>query len=510
MADESELAEASQASPARQAWHSAGDEITEVASAPGAHGGADAAGGPPESAPRRSPADILRLDDAEPSPRAVSFALPADSAGGGGKRTVGLARQQSLTRRGQSFPATFMPAEYEQAIDAQNNAPARLPSPVIRETRTPDHESRLWPTSPRDPAADRSPRHPAAVRSPRHPAAVGLSPTRSSQLLGGRVKPGTARAAGRWKMLRGNFVGSDHDEKSDPFQEPTLLERRQSELKGTLQVNHAIKQALYDQWTPKTSHGMVDDLADLEVYVKTHVQKFIKDTVAYIKGSEPANVGRDLALKSGFVLSQRRGLFGAKTVRHYVQLCVDGTFIMRKTEQPASPIIAALHVHETDVEDDPTCDLTLKLIPQGLQRARSAPNNITQRQLGLATRHRPISFTVNDPSAKQEWLQAFDIQKRIASEEESVKLSVASFVNQLKLSSTGDTSAVSRATSGLIKSHQRQRNRSVVVPPIATRAINRSTSAEQESTSPHATRLGRAASDECVSARAELTSGEES
>jgi hypothetical protein len=311
---------------------------------------------------------------------------------------------------------------------------------ILRDTRTPDHESRLWPMS--------------------DEGSVALPPPRrGSQLRAGVVK--RTEAVERWKSLRGSFFGHDDDDQG-PARAGTLA-NRQMQLKGTLHVNHELKQAIYDQWTLKPpqskSHGMLDELVDWEVYFKTRVQKLFQNAVALVQGpGQPTTLSSDLTVMSGFVFSQRRTLFGAKTVRHYVQLCVDGKFVMLKTEQPNSPVTVALHVKDVEIENDPDCDLTLKLTP------------ITpRRQLGTASRQRAVTFTVNDPATKEGWLKAFSIQKRMTTEGASVQKRVASFVSQLK--SSTDHSAVSRATAGLIKGHQRMRSSADTVPPIAPDAF---------------------------------------
>ena len=317
---------------------------------------------------------------------------------------------------------------------------------ILRDTRTPDHERRLWPMS--------------------DEGTVALPPPRrGSQLRAGVVK--RTEAVERWKSLRGSFFRHDDDEQG--LARAGTLANRQMQLKGTLHVNHELKQAIYDQWTLKPtqskSHGMLDELVDWEVYFKTRVQKLFQNAVALVKGpGQPTTLSSDLTVMSGFVFSQRRTLFGEKTFRHYVQLCVDGNFVMLKTEQPNSPVIVALNVKDVEIENDPDCDLTLRLTP--IESSRFVLGNITPRRLlGPASHQRAVTFTLNDPATKEGWLKAFSIQKRMTTEEASVQKRVASFAAQFK--SSTDHSAVSRATAGLIKGHQRMRSSADNVPPIA-------------------------------------------
>jgi hypothetical protein len=386
-------------------------------------------------APHREEEEIKEVPTEPPSAHRGAAALPTAPPQSGRAQTarLGLPRQQSLTRRGQSFPAASSPS----------NDPSTRPfSPVIRDTRTPDHESRLWPIS-----------DDSSVTLP--------PPFRGSQLRAGVVK--RTEAGERWKSLRGSYLRRDDDDQAG------TLVKRQMQLKDTMHVNQELKQAIYDQWTlkppPNKSHGIMDELVNWEVCVKTRVQKLIQNAVAVVKGHRQTTTqSSDLAIKSGFVLSQRKGLFGAKTVRHYVQLSADGTFVMRKTEQPNSPVIVALNVKDVEIENDPDCDLTLRLTP--IESSRFVLGNITPRRLlGPASHQRAVTFTLNDPATKEGWLKAFSIQKRMTTEEASVQKRVASFAAQFK--SSTDHSAVSRATAGLIKGHQRMRSSADNVPPIA-------------------------------------------
>jgi len=390
------------------------------------------------------PANVLRLDDEDDEilPDSHGSFAPQPSAA-----RPPLPRQQSLNRRGQSFPAvSITPSHVRDALGVRDS-PA---SPEFRDTFTPDIQSNAWPLN----------------QSP--PRRLGAS----SQLQGSSI--GTKKTATeRWKWIQNGIRLEDGNGSSSPdgngsnspdpvdhggeIQSPTLqaMLRRQRELRGSTQIDSAIKQALYDHWTPVRKGTTNEQILDLEVFFKEKFQQFIANTKSLITGPEE---NYSPPVKSGWVECQRKGLWSSKTVRQHVQLCMDGSFMMRKTEQPTSPVICIYHVNDIDVEADPDCELTIRLVPHGSRHLQSATRGPQFRLTrGPSFRSRVVPFKVNDPVSRNAWIQAFSMRKRIARESAQDKISVQSLVSQLKL---GDCdiahSAVGRGMSGLLSDHRRK------------------------------------------------------
>lgn len=335
-------------------------------------------------------------------------------------------RKGSLQRRGQSFPAASLPENLDFLINDSS-----LTSPDFRDTFTPDVHRNTWQGS--------------ANPSLSPPARSRITATRSTQLAAVSATRSTQTAAGtagkRWDWIRSGLqepalAGTDAaSHSSHPLK--TKLKRRKSELRNTQQIDQGIKQALYDHWgsAKKEKCEFMDDIIDLEELVVKNVQKFIVGAKRLLGQREhqraDGKIGGDLAVKAGWVESKRKGLWGSRSRTVFTQLLIDGSFVMRKTEQTNSPIICNMHVSDIDVEQDSSCDCTINLVPHVSRDLRSLQPGTGR---GWA-RTRMVSFTVSDPVSKQKWLSAFEMRKSIVEEQAQGKSSVTNLVSQLKLAS---------------------------------------------------------------------------
>jgi hypothetical protein len=390
----------------------------------------------------RKTVNVLRLDDDDdeimpaPSPTPPHAHLPLSpqiqvSA------ARPLPRQQSLNRRGQSIPAmSITPSHVYEALGARNSPS----SPEFRDTYTPDIQS----------SANLPNQSPPPQRR------LGASRQIKGANIGARKS-----GAERWQWIQSS-LGADVDvdgnaaEGEDSEASPTLqvLLQRQRELRGSTQIDPAIKQALYDHWTPARKRNTNNQVMDLEVVIREKLTRLIENTKSLINGPEE---NYSPPVKAGWVESNRKGLWGSKTVRQHVQLCMDGSFLMRKTEQPNSPVITNLSVNDIDVEADPDCSLTVRLIPHDSRHLKAPTRGVPFRLTrGHSFRSRVVLFRVNDPVSRDAWLQAFSMRKRIASQAALDKMSVQGLVSQLKLGSSNAKSAVGKATSGLLNDHRRR------------------------------------------------------
>ena len=430
------------------------------------------------AAEQKQPPDVLRLednDDDRSAPKSVAAqAAPA--------KPRSMPRQQSLSRRSQTYPAASLPQEITEAINAfnQSTSPA---SPEIRDTSTPDIQSSEWRDSTRSPGDSVLNSSVVSTRTPQ------LNPG------GRRMVSNTHPNGNRWTWIRSaltensNAASPSQSTNAQQAKHPLVqaIQKRQEELQDTVQVNHEIKQALYDQWTPKREKiEIFDDLEDLEVYVKTNVQKIMKRATAFIKGSTEGRrrssmIGGDLPVRSGWVESQRKGLFGSKTVRQHVQLCADGSFIMRKTEQPSSPVITNLHVRDMDIEADPDKELTINLKPHAISHIDSPAANARFRRT-----RRVVAMKVSDPTTLRAWLQAFAIRKRIAEQDAGTQQGVRSLVNQLtaKHHNRDGSTALSRAMTGLATGLTRSRLSSQADASIEYGSLSESLPSSTDGASP--------------------------
>lgn len=382
--------------------------------------------------------NILILDDddgeiqAESRQGHISFA-PTEAANAPLRLT--LFRQGTLTRRGQSMPAVSLP----QTIADVLNPPSRGASPEpFRDTRTPDVQSTSeWPGSGLASTRKLPQRRFFKAGSPGQQLGAQLSG--GSRARWSWICEGVVQDIGVAENLKQKLKIEVAEDSNYSAAHPlhTAIKKRQGELKGSLEINHQIKQALYDNWGKREKkHEVLEDLVDLELYIKANVQKFIEKTKAFIHGNKPddnvsGGFGGNLAVKAGWVLSQRKGLWGSKTVRQHVQLCIDGSFLMRKTEQPYSPVINNLQIKDVLVEESPDCDCTINLVPIGSPVTTPAASQASvrrQRSMG----HRTVSFTVNDPVSKAAWVQAFAVRQRIANQGTVDKMSVKALLSQLK------------------------------------------------------------------------------
>ena len=375
--------------------------------------------------------NIMRLDDLDEDGEIQEEAMVELGAPFASASLLPPKRQgvPNLTRRGQSYPAaSLLSTEQIEAINS-----ITMQAPEFRDTYTPDIQSQVWHQDSVDGAPLAS-----------SPAKSHTSPLRRSAQLGGMKSP-----AKRWDLVRATVHGRSKGNTFADAAEATMeiIRQRQDELKGSMQIDPGIKQALYDNMgrRKQKDNSLQQNFMDLEDVVIQNVQKFIRNTMAFVKGSRAKT---PLSVKSGWVESKRKGLFGSKTVRQYVQLCVDGSFIMRKTEQPDSPIITSVNVKDIDIEEDAVCMLTINLVP--LDMRHLAPTQTpSQRSPFLrregSFRKRVTSFKVNDAVSKASWLQAFAARKHMAHNNVLKTMNVSSILSELK---KGTQAGSSSSTSG--------------------------------------------------------------
>jgi len=347
--------------------------------------------------------DEIQTEEGQNFDTEAAYALPCRAA---------PFRQGSFQRRGQSCPA----ASFSQNllnIDTWNHA-----APEFRDVLTPDaHQS--------------GPRLQMG-------AASGFSPNGLQS---------RSNAKGKWGWIASGLDGkelSEHKNMSHPLH--NTIKQRQSVLQGTTQVDPCIKQALYNHWgqgSLKKEHRgaeMIVSVMDVEVFVAKKMQKLIASAKRLFVNQSAGDGDKHghLPVKAGWPVCTRKNVWGgSKTVRQHVQLCIDGSFLMRKTEQINSPIIFNKHVRDMDIQEDINCNCTINLVPHIAQHLTvSSPAASPRRRFGtglMLGRAWMVSFKVSDPVLKQQWISAFEMRKDMTKDQEGVKVDVTTLANRLKL-----------------------------------------------------------------------------
>ena len=151
---------------------------------------------------------------------------------------------------------------------------------------------------------------------------------------------------------------------------------------------------------------------DLEVCVAKKMQKLIASAKRLLVNQSACDSDKHghLPVKAGWPVCTRKNVWGgSKTVRQHVQLCIDSSFLMRKTEQINSPIIFNKHVRVMDIQE----------------AAAIAPAASPRRWFGaglMLGRAWMVSFKVSVPVLKQQWISAFEMRKDMTKDQEGVKV----------------------------------------------------------------------------------------
>jgi len=373
---------------------------------------------------QEDPLDEIQTEEGQTFDTEVVYALPCRAA---------PFRQSSFQRRGQSCPA----ASFSQNLDLLNIDTWNHAAPEFRDVLTPDaHQS---------------------GRRLQMGAASGFSPNGLQS---------RSNAKGKWGWIASSLDGkelSEYKNMSHPLH--NTIKQRQSVLQGTTQVDPCFKQALYNHWgqgSLKKEHRgaeIIVSIMDVEVFVAKKMQKLIASAKRLLVNQSAGDGDKHghLPVKAGWPVCTRKNVWGgSKTVRQHVQLCIDGSFLMRKTEQINSPIIFNKHVRDMDIQEDINCNCTINLVPHISQHLTvSSPAASPRRRFGaglMLGRTWMVSFKVSDPVLKQQWISAFEMRKDMTKDQEGVKVDVTTLVNKLKLGNlNGKKFNLEKSRSGLIQ-----------------------------------------------------------